>query len=175
MPRTLPIQTSNPASANRKATDWWGKLVTQSALEARRPCWRKKTGREEEEEAVGRSDQSDRKGRRSRWETRHANENLKLPPGSLSGASPFQSPRIFNWWRMKGIGERSDRDWSLAYKGVISDLCCPSPPPTFLSLPPVRYPVQLQHISVLRPGLVHFCRISPEGNQFGLLIRGGIY
>ena len=46
-PLTLPIQTSNPASERMNAKLSFTRLVSQLVEEPRRPCWRKKTGREE--------------------------------------------------------------------------------------------------------------------------------
>ena len=46
-PLTLPIQTSNPASERMNAKLSFMRLVSQLVEEPRRPCWRKKIGREE--------------------------------------------------------------------------------------------------------------------------------
>ena len=45
-PRTLPIQTSEPASARMNPRLSLRRLVSQFVEEQRRPCWRKTTGRE---------------------------------------------------------------------------------------------------------------------------------
>ena len=45
-PRTLPIQTSKPASARMNPRLSLQRLVSQFVEEQRRPCWRKTTGRE---------------------------------------------------------------------------------------------------------------------------------
>ena len=49
-PLTLPIQTSNPASERMNAKLSFTRLVSQLVEEQKRPCWRKKTGRDELDE-----------------------------------------------------------------------------------------------------------------------------
>ena len=64
-PRTLPIQTSKPASARMNPRLSLRRLVSQFVEEQRRPCWRKTTGRETLPEG-GREEKSRSRGREGR-------------------------------------------------------------------------------------------------------------
>ena len=64
-PRTLPIQTSKPASARMNPRLSLRRLVSQFVEEQRRPCWRKTTGREMLPEGERRGEGEE--GKKGKW------------------------------------------------------------------------------------------------------------
>ena len=108
-PRTLPIQTSKPASARMNPRLSLRRLVSQFVEEQRRPCWRKTTGRETLPEG-GREEKSRSRGREEKIEVEGGREGRGVRKEGEGGGKRREGGRV----RKEGEGRR---EWRGGGKG----------------------------------------------------------